>query len=260
MLLTSVVLLLQETLEAALLIAVLAALGSMKGCRASWLPWGLGIGLALGYLYAGAMGTVSEWFDYVGQEVVNALLQITIALALGALAWTIAAPEACTRRFRLLAALAVVLAVTREGSEVLMYLGGFLQQGDAFQAVLLGSGIGFGIGLSLGILLFYSLFGLPGRGSLAASVLLLALFAGNMLAQAALQLIQADWLASAAPAWDTSSWISEQSVTGQLLYALIGYEATPAPVQVAAYLFGVIAVLAAYAGRRFVTGRAGEAT
>lgn len=259
MLLSSVILLLQETIEAAVLFAVLAALASMIKYRKAWLFWGLAGGLLLAYLYAGNMGIISTWFDYVGQEIVNAVLQISITLALAALAWTIAPsrPESgnCAVLFWPLAALAVVLAVTREGSEVFLYLGGFLHQGDKLQAVLMGSGIGFSIGLSLGFLLFYSLVGLPGKWAPGVSLLLLALFAGNMLAQAALQLIQADWISSASPLWDTSGWVQEQSITGQLLYALIGYEATPSAAQVASYLAGAALVLAAFAASSKIRAR-----
>jgi high-affinity iron transporter len=35
--------------------------------------------------------------------------------------------------------------------------------------------------------------------------------------------------------WDTSDWVAETSVTGQLLYALLGYEATPTLTQLIVY-------------------------
>jgi high-affinity iron transporter len=47
------------------------------------------------------------------------------------------------------------------------------------------------------------------------------------------------------PLWDTSEWISERSITGQMLYALLGYEATPTPIQAAAYLIAIVFTLAA---------------
>jgi high-affinity iron transporter len=66
------------------------------------------------------------------------------------------------------------------------------------------------------------------------------LIGAGMAGQASLLLIQADWLPSQAPLWDSSNLVAENSITGQLLYALIGYEATPTPIQAIAYFGGLI--------------------
>jgi len=263
MLLTSVLLILQETLEAALLISMLAVLSLHAGRRLIWLPWGFIAGAVFALIYAANMRQVSEWFDFVGQEVTNAALQLAIALVLVPVAWLLGrglavtpvaapAPDAPTDwAYQVLCALAVTLAVTREGSEILVFLGGFLGQAEQAQAVLVGSGIGFGIGVSVGILLFFALLPLRGAGGRWVPVILLALFGGNMLAQAALNLIQADWLQSGPRLWDSSGWLPEQSVAGRLLYALVGYESNPSMTQAASYLAGAVAVLgAAVAGRK----------
>ncbi|MEJ2401727.1 MAG: FTR1 family protein [Xanthomonadales bacterium] len=263
MLLTSVILILQETLEAALLFSILAVITLQVGGRPrNWLPWGLLAGGLLAWVYALNLRRISEWFDYVGQEVVNAALQLGIAFAIVLLAVWLGrraakketAPAPGRRVFGFLCAATVALAITREGSEILVFLGGFLAAQNSVQALLTGSGIGFGIGVSVGFLLFYGLLALadntrtPGR---VLPLVLLALFGGNMFAQAAVQLMQADWLAAGPALWDSSAWLSEQSVTGRLLYALIGYESNPSATHVTAYLAGALAVPAAfYAGRR----------
>lgn len=262
MLLTSVILVLQETLEAALLIAILAVLTLRNGHRTGWLPWGLLAGAVLALLYALNIRNVSEWFDYVGQEVVNAALQTAIAAVIVMLAFMTgrmrgAAPQEAGSRegpvgyFGALCATAVTLAITREGSEVWVYLSGFFTQQDKLQAVLVGGSIGFGIGLSAGFLLFYGLMVLRGGWGRWSLLALLALFSGNMLAQSALQLAQADWLQAGATLWDTSGWLPEDSVAGRLLYALVGYESRPSTAQVLCYLAGVVGVLLAFlAGSR----------
>ncbi len=153
--------------------------------------------------------------------------------------------------FSFCAAASVGLAITREGSEILTYLVGFLQQGDKRQAVLIGSGVGFGIGASIGVLIFYGLMALRGRVAAWFPLFLLALFCGNMLAQSALQLTQADLLQSGPALWDSSGWLPEDSVAGRLLYALMGYESRPSTAQVACYMAGASAViLSALLGRR----------
>jgi len=263
MLLTSVLLILQETLEAALLISMLAVVSLQAGRRLAWLPWGFVAGAVLALVYAANMQQISERFDFVGQELANAALQLAVTLVLVPLAWllgrglTATATAASVHAVRagapygLLCALAVALAVTREGSEILVFLDGFLAQPEHAQAVLAGSGVGFGIGISVGVLLFYALLPLRGPRGRWVPMVLLALFGGNMLAQAALQLIQADWLQSGPALWDSSAWLPEHSMAGRLLYALVGYESSPSAAQAASYLAGALAVLgAAVLGRR----------
>lgn len=242
MLLTSVVLILQETLEAALLISILAVITRLSGHRLWWAPFGTLVGLVLSLVYASNISEISEWFDYTGQERVNAVLQFLIAASIVAL---VALPfqSARTRWFTVLCVLTVSLAITREGSEIALYLGGFLGQPDRVQPVLSGSAIGFGIGVSIGFLVYYGLLVLGEPTGRWITLVLLALFCGNMLAQAALQLIQADVLEGGTALWDTTSVLSEDSLVGRLLYVFIGYESTPASSQVIAYTAGVAAVL-----------------
>jgi len=252
MLLNSVILVLQETLEAALLISVLLAISHHYQRRAYWLLYAIVIGLVFSLFYAVKMAQVSEWFEYTGQEVINALLQTSTTLFIMVCTWLlmrywvagshkVAAYYAS--RFRFFAAITVLLAITREGSEVLIYLLGFYQQNAIFHIMTIGSLIGFGIGVSVGVLILYGLLSLQGRWRIITTVSVLALFAGNMLSQATLQLIQSDWISSAHTIWDSSGVLSEDSLAGKLLYALVGYEATPSGVQVVAYGTGIILVL-----------------
>jgi len=258
MLLGSVILVLQETLEAALLVSVLLAISRQQWNRLAWSWFGIGGGVILSATYANYIVEISEWFDYVGQEIVNASLQTLTALLIAACTWAlfVTRPFSLSREqqdnrfitiFIVCAASAVALTITREGSEVLVYLVGFLQQEEYVQTIVAGSSIGFGIGLSIGILIYFGLLNLPGKWRQYAPVILMALFAGNMLSQAALQLTQADLIPSGRAIWDTSEWISESSVSGRSLYALIGYEATPSASQLAAYIGGMFLVLVAAA-------------
>lgn len=255
MLLSSVILVLQETLEAALLISVLMTISYQQWKKIAWLPFGIGGGMILSYFYARHMDDISEWFDYVGQEVVNASLLVLTTVLIAICTWALFRSRQSEARgdgaknqrfislFTFCAASAVALAITREGFEIFIYLSSFFQQQDYFQTILVGSAIGFSIGLSIGTLLYYGLLSLPGKWRLTTPVILLAVFAGNMFSQAALQLTQADWISSSRTFWDTSDWVAENSIAGQSLYALIGYEATPSAAQLISYLLGVVLVL-----------------
>jgi high-affinity iron transporter len=81
----------------------------------------------------------------------------------------------------------------------------------------------------------------------------LAIVAAGLAGQAAQLLIQADWLPAQNALWDTSAWLPEDSLAGQLLYALLGYEATPTPLQAGIYFVTLLlplVLLAIFAARR----------
>jgi len=243
MLLTSVILVLREVLEAALLFSLLMALSRRVGISCRWVWVALAMGLLGAAIYGFNIDLVSEWFDGVGQEVVNAFLQIAMYVMLCVIA------ALAVRRSRglpmldtqmsVLMASSILIAITREGSEILIYLSGFLQARDQLLPVLTGSVIGAGIGVSVGAVFYYALLSLSRRVAVITGSILFVLVAAGMAAQAAQLFIQADWLPSQYPLWDTSWLISEQSVTGQLLYALISYEASPTPLQLAVHMSSV---------------------
>ena len=109
----------------------------------------------------------------------------------------------------------------------MIYLSAFMQLPDQRMPVVAGSAIGAGIGVSVGVVFYYALLSLGGRVAIMTGAFFLALVAAAMVSQSVQLLTQADWLPSQYPLWDSSWLVSEQSVTGQLLYALVGYEATP---------------------------------
>lgn len=270
MLLNAVIFILRETLEAALVISVLLAIAAQFRKNTRWLIAGISAGVFGAYLYAANMKQLSAWFDYSGQEIVNAALHgaivVLITVHVAALVMRLlrdradqaglAAGHRCYPIYWASAASIVGLAVVREGSEIFLYLGRFYPQSPEGLAVVLGSGIGFGIGLSTGVILYYGLLGLSRRGKLAVSVTLLALFAGNMAAQSSLQLTQADWIPHTQALWDSSRFVSEHSVLGHILYAMFGYEATPSFIQVMSYLAGVVVVATSICMSWFFNGRA----
>jgi high-affinity iron transporter len=203
--------------------------------------------MAGAFIYSLGVAAVSDWFDGVGQEVTSAALQFLIYLFLLLFALLVLRGSGSRRlsdkQIMLVMAATVSLAVTREGFEVLVYIYGFSNDLPRFATILMGSAIGASIGISIGALIYYLVSGLSHRQSLVLGIGLLALVAAGMLSQAVLLLIQADWLPSQLPIWDSSGWLSESSVTGQLMYALVGYEATPTALQAAFYFGGLLLLL-----------------
>ena len=246
MLLSSVILVLQEILAATLVVSVLAAFSVHHGLTRRWALPGLLVGAAGACLYASGVETVSPWFDYVGLDIINAGMQWAICAGLLILASLFAAyPRApsLAPAYYLLMTTIVALVLTREGFEILLYAMNFVGDDDLWLPVMLGSLLGAGIGISAGTLLFYGIASLPEGIGGKLSLVLLSLFGGNMAAQGTLLLIQADWLPAGRPLWDMGSMIPESSLLGQLLSALVGYEATPTPLQAVAYAIQALTLL-----------------
>lgn len=257
MLINSVVIVLREVLEAALLLSILLATSQRIRLRKRWLGTALLVGTAGALVYANSLAAVSELFEGMGQEIFNAGMQFGVCGALILTVFLFAQrhdrPESQGVLLPVSMALAVALATAREGSEIYLYVSGFLRVEDIAMSVGIGSITGAGIGFSIGVLFYYLLLALPRRRCYWISIALLGLAAANMCSQAILLLIQADWLQVEAPLWDTSSLISENSVPGQLLYALVGYEATPSAFEAGAYLLSLLAVgIAAFIGWRLL--------
>lgn len=253
-LIDSVVVVLREVLEFALLVGILLAAGARTGLAGRWLRGAVAVGLGGAAVFATAMRPVSEWFGGVGYELANAALHIVVyGLLLGCIALLAnrhrSRPPA---QFAWLAGTATAAAMTREVSEILLYLAAFTGRPQALPDLLLGSLLGAGVGFSLGALLYYLLRELPSRIGRPVLLVLLALVGGGMWSQATALLVQADWLPARAPLWDSSAWLPENSLTGQLLYALAGYEASPGPWLVGLTAASVLLALAlaAVAARR----------
>jgi high-affinity iron transporter len=248
MLVTSVILVLREVLEAAMLVSVLLALSRSSGHGLRWIWLALPLALAASLWLALSLDTLTDALEGAGQEVVNALLQVLVFLLitlivffarLDASRWW---PTLCC-----LMILAVASAVTREGAEIWVYTSSFKSAEGTRTAVLAGSAIGAGIGLSLGVLLYSALRALPPRWHGRLSPLLLGLIAAGMVMQASMLLQQVDWLEAGQPLWDSSWLVREESLLGELLYAVFGYEATPSAAQVRLYGLSLLLVLAASA-------------
>jgi len=244
MLLSTVVIVLREVLEGAILLSVLLALSSQRGFNFRWSMIALVVGSIGAVIYAANFETIAAWFDYVGQDIINATLHLLIVLCLATFAIMYRVFERSYARFVVtFMTLAVVFTVIREGSEIILYLSGYINNNEAFASVILGTIIGSGIGISIGAMLYYLMINFDETYTRNIAYLLLALFAAGMSLHIVTMLTQADWMSAGHSLWDTSAWINERSLTGQLLYAITGYEATPTASQAIAYIAGFLLLL-----------------
>jgi high-affinity iron transporter len=128
--------------------------------------------------------------------------------------------------------------VLREGSEVVLFLYGIAAAGDGGAgAMALGGALGLASGMAAGAGIYFGLVHIPMRHLFAVTSWLILLLAAGMASQAAAFLLQADLLPPLGQTlWDTSFLLADQSLTGRILHALIGYTAQPAGIQLVFYL------------------------
>jgi len=248
MILSSVIIVLGEVLEVAILISLFLALIFRFKISYAWLIESLIIGCMGAIFYASYFDTVSQWFDGFGQEVVNASIQLGIYICLvlfNTLIYISRHDQLITKYLQWIMALSIILAITREGAEIFLYISGFYSSELLMMPVITGSILGGSIGLSLGILIYYTFTNMADRTSLYIGYSLLLFVSAGMILQAVRLLIQIDWLPAQEIIWDVSDWLTESSVTGRLLYTLMGYEATPTLIEIQFYIAAILGVLLA---------------
>ncbi len=250
--LASLIIVFREVFEAGLIVGiVLAATQGIAG-RAAWLAGGIGAGVLGAALLALFAGALENAFAGNGQEVFNAAILIAAVVMLS---WhqlwmashgrqmagqmkALGQDVALGRKSLFAMALVVGVAVLREGAEVVLFLYGIAASGhEGWAALMLGGGLGVALGALVSYLLYRSLVAIPVARLFAVTGWLIALLAAGMAGQAAAILAGADLIpAWGYQLWDTSWLLSEDSIPGRALHALVGYSDRPMGVQLAAWL------------------------
>jgi high-affinity iron transporter len=251
----------RESLEAALVIGIVAAATRPVTGRSLWIALGAGLGVVGAIGVAAIARSISQLAHGNGQELFTA---VVLALAVVMLAWHNVwmashgrqmATEArelgrsVVRGDMAMTAIvtAIALTVLREGSETVLFLMGISSSTEASHASLaIGSLLGFAAGGAAGFLIYAGLLRIPVGRLFVVTAWLILLLAAGMAGQCARVLIQADLLpALASPLWDTSALMPDDSALGTLLRALFGYEAQPSATQVLFYLTALVLIFVA---------------
>jgi high-affinity iron transporter len=251
----------RESLEAALVIGIVAAATRPIAGRGWWIALGAGIGVVGAIGVAAVAESISQMAGGAGQEMFQA---IVLALAVAMLAWHNVwmarhgremamqardLGQSVVRGDVALTAIVTAIALTllREGSETVLFILGIATSSASSRAALaIGSLLGLGAGGAAGVLIYAGLLRVPVNRLFVVTGWLILLLAAGMAGQFARVLIQADVLpALASPLWDTSSWMPDDSALGTLLHALLGYQAQPSATQVLFYVAALVLILAA---------------
>ena len=263
----SAIIVFRETLEAALLVGIIAA--STRGLphRNRWLGLGVLGGIVGSLIVAWLTESIAESFDGSGQEIFTAaVLGIAVLMIGWHHIWMASHGKELAMKAKGLGnavrsgeqelsaiAIAITLTVLREGSETALFLQGMLagSQGGA-ATVLTGGALGLLAGASVGLVAYLGLLRIPLSRFFSVTGVLLLLLASGLAGQMAKFLIQADLIpALATPLWDTSWILPVQSWYGTALSMLLGYDDQPSGMQAIFYFvtFAGIAVAAAWVQR-----------
>jgi high-affinity iron transporter len=258
----------REVVEAALIVGVVLAASRGVSGRGRWIAGGIVAGVLGSIVVAGFTREIADALNGVGQEIFNAAVLFTAVVMLGmhnvwmnrhgrelaASASNLGEAVRAGARPLVALAIAVGLAVLREGSEIVLFVYGVTQsQGTGYVGVAGGGLIGLAGGVALGAALYYGLVTIPMRHLFGVTALIILLLAAGMASQGAAFLVQADLVPPlGGQVWDTSALVSENSLVGQCLHALVGYVARPAGIQLLAY----VTTLAVIGGLMGTIGRA----
>ncbi|WP_152625342.1 hypothetical protein [Cellvibrio sp. OA-2007] len=245
--------------------SLLLALSQKLHLQFRWSLIAVTIGTIGSWLLAHYAYEIADAMDGTGQELLNAALYSVVILSVIALGLFIcplafkshlennltqkkifASPSGKKLIYRLCIVI-VSFSLAREASEIWIYLSAFTHDTEMLSSALIGSAIGAGIGMSLGASTYYAFTFMQKSYFIPVFLAIITLLAGGLSMQIAKQLMQIGWLDSATPLWDSTFLVDEHSWVGELLYALIGYDSRPAPIQGIFYLLTITPVVSACA-------------
>ena len=249
---SALVIVFREMLEMALVVSVLMAATRGLPDSRRWISAGALLGLTGAAFFGLFMAELESAFDGEGEYLFNA---VVLLLASMLIAWTVFwmgmhGREISGRLSKAGAAvrdgalpysallMVVLFAVMREGSEAVFFLFGAAQgMDDAGHGMLLGGLLGAGSALLAGGLLYFGLVRIPLQTLFTVSGWLLMLLAAGMASQASWNLVVIEWLPPVVERlWDSSSLLSQDSLAGQILHVLVGYDDQPSALQVIVFV------------------------
>jgi len=191
MLLSSVIIILREVLEAALLFSILLAFSKQFDINFKWFGLSTLLGFLCALFYALNLAEISNLFEGVGQEVSNALMQYVIYFLLVLYMYNYVRLKSVrqiqihsTYVLILLISLILFFAIIREGSEVILYVISATHQKEHIFPVIIGVFIGSGIGISIGFISYFILISLSSKWAKTTGLTLLTLISAGMISQA----------------------------------------------------------------------------
>lgn len=240
----------REFLEIAIIITIiLAATRGVRG-RTRWIGVGILGGIIGSAVVAAFAGSISNAMEGMGQEVFNAIiLSVAVVMIVWTVVWMQSHGRAIAQKMKSvgksvadgetpLYSLAVVvsLAMWREGAEIVLFMSGIISSSqESMLAIMSGGVAGALLAISIGVLLYFGLIKLSSKHLFSVTGGLLILLACGMSAQVASYLNAADIIPALGATWDSGWLLSQNSVAGKILHAMLGYSERPSVIQLIFY-------------------------
>jgi len=259
--LASLLIVFREVLEAGLIVGIVLAATEGIARRARYIAGGIGAGVLGAGILALFAGQISNAFSGNGQEILSASVLCIAVVMLGwhniwmarhgreLAAEMKALGQDVKSGHKSLMAMAIVVAVAvlREGGEVVLFLYGVAVSTHTGFLPMLGGGVlGIIAGGLTSWLLYKGLVAIPLHRLFAVTTALVSLLAAGMAGQAAALLAGDDIIPTwGFQIWDTSWLVSDGSMLGRALKALVGYSDRPMGVQLVAWALTLLVLLTA---------------
>lgn len=250
--LAALLIVLREVIEAGLVVGIVFAATRGVAGAAKYIGAGVLFGVIGSCIVAAFTGVIGATFSGMGQEYFNAaILAIAVIMLIWHNIWMSrhgralagdlkVAGQAVSDGTKSLLSLAIVVgvAVLREGSEVVLFLYGIATSAQQSWVTILGGGV---LGLVLGALLsastYVGLVAIPMRYFFSVTSALITVMAAGMAAQSVDFLERAGAVSVfSQTAWNSSGLLSDSSLIGRALHALVGYSDRPSVLQVIVYI------------------------
>ncbi len=243
------ILYLREGLEASLIVSLLFAalrqLGQMEQARAIW----IGVLLAVLGSFGGGLAiyfTMHAYADTTFQTIFEtATYLIAVVLLTTMTFWMqkhsrtmkkelLAKASSASSGFAL--GLLAFTSVGREGLESAFFTVAFAFGTNPFLS-LAGGVLGIAVAIGLCVCIYRLGYRLDFRIFFRVMGILLLFFAAGLLADAIMNMQRLGWLpVGTTTLWDTSRFLSQETVVGDLLHGIIGYSDAPTLLQVVCYV------------------------
>ncbi len=257
-LLASILIFFRESLEAAMICAIMLSYLKKIGRRDHFKEVWVGIGLALGLDILGGIVIFTTIHRYDGSMLQTQIEGMTYFIACGVLTYMTFWMKKQGRHLKSelqsriqdavstgsLAAIVFIAFITvgREGLETVIFMIAI-----AFHSSPLWLTIGAIVGTMLGLLLSYFIYVLGKRINLGyffhVMGILLMFFAAGLLANGIEDFQQLGWLPRQHALWSSATFLSENSTFGDILHSFFGYADSPTSLQVMFYLGFLVVVM-----------------
>jgi high-affinity iron transporter len=253
--LSTILVIFREFFEISIILSIILLATNGLKHRERFIVIGITLGIAGALLLAIFASNITQMADGFGQEIVNIIiLSAAVLMILWTLLWMKKNSKNLSQSFKnvgkqvqegekpkIILSLLIASAIFREGSEIILFLGGIVAGGVTDIDLLLGSIIGLIIGTIFGILFYLGLLKFSTKHVFTFTSWLLIILASGLSAQIANNLVQADIIHMfITPIWDSSWLISDTSYTGEMLNSLIGYTSNPSGIEFMFYSITLI--------------------